>query len=210
MNDFDDTTFDRFARRFARIEQLVPEPPARVFRPMTRVQPGTAGLLRPAILLGAVLLLGGALVFASVGLQPGPTPTPSPAVTPSPRVTVPPDSAPPEVVLDAYLSALVAGDCDTAAQFVGSSVYNWGGDAFCGGITRVVAFKILGEPHRLGLNMVVLSTALTTTGTTRGLPPGEAAFGFVLQQQSSGAWRVVEGYGGGPLSPSMPPTPPPT
>jgi hypothetical protein len=207
MNEFDDATFARFAARFARIEQLVPQPPVRAFPPMTRVQPNLVGLLRPAILLGAVLLLGGMLVFAAGGLPPGPTPTPSPMVTPSPRVTIPPDSAAPEVVLDAYLSTLVAGDCDTAGKFVGSPVYNWGGDAFCGGITRVTGFRVLGEPGRLGLNMLAFSVALTTTGTSHGLPPGPAAFGFVLQQQSSGAWRVVEGYGGGPLSPSMLPTP---
>ena len=150
------------------------------------------------------------LVFAAAGLPPGPTPTPSPEATPSPRVTVPPDSVPPEVVLDAYLSALVAGDCDTAGQFVGSVVYNWGGDAFCGGITRVTGFRVLGEPGRLGFNMLAFSVALTTTGTTRGLPPGEVGSGVVLQQQSSGAWRVVQAYPGGPLSPSMLPTSPPT
>jgi hypothetical protein len=208
MNEFDDTTFARFARRFAHIEQLVPEPPTRVFPPMTRVQPNLARLLRPAILLGAVLLLGGAFVFAAGGLQPGPTPTPSPTVAPSPRVTIPPDSAPREVVLDAYLSALVAGDCDTAGQFVGSPVYDWGGDAFCGGVTHVVGFRILGDSTWLAMNQVMVETALTTTGFTTGmqLPAGDYSFFFDLQQQSSGAWRVVQAHPGAPLFPFALPT----
>ena len=205
MNNLDDVTFGRFARRFAQIERFVPAPPARAFPPTAGVQPRVSMLKRSAVLLGALLLLGGALVFASFGLQPTPPPTSAP------RVTVPPDSAAPDVVLSAYLSALQARDCDAAEQFVGSFVYRWN-DALCGEFTYITGFKIIGLPQVLQPNSIRQNTVLTITGG--GIyPPGDTSFGFELQQQTGGAWRIIEALPGPPLPPNTPlpfPTPRPT
>ena len=56
MNDFDDTTFARFARRFERIEQLVPDPVTPAFASAARRNLGGAVTLRTVFLIGATLL----------------------------------------------------------------------------------------------------------------------------------------------------------
>jgi hypothetical protein len=202
MNDFDDVTFARFVRRFAEIEHLVQGPPARTFPPMTHRRVGAAALKRTAILIGTVLLLGAALVFAAVGLQPSPTPTPSPA----PRVTVPPDSAAPDVVLAAYLSALQARDCEAAEEFVGSVVYRWN-DTFCGEWTYITDFRITSDPRWWGINERAIDTVLTIIDPPTGRPAGQFSVTFQLQQQTSGAWRMIDAHPLGPVLPQLTPTP---
>jgi hypothetical protein len=189
MNDFDDVTFARFARRFAEIEQLVHGPPTRTFPPLTDLGPRVSALRRSIVLLGALLLLGGALVFASFGLQPLPTPTP----TPTPALTLPPDSAEPEVVLGAYLGALSAGQCDVAEQYIDSPIYRWS-DILCGGAVRITEFSIVGEPRFFGTNRLDMDALLTTNGRSVGMSADQGQFTFELQQRSSGAWRIVEAH----------------
>lgn len=193
MNDLDDVTFARFVRRFAEIEHLVQGPPARTFPPMVHVRAGAAVLGRTAILIGAVLVLGAALVFAAVGLQPSPNPTPTSTPTLSPRVTIPPDSAAPDVVLGAYLSALAARDCDTAEQFIDSPIYRWS-DILCGGAVSITEFSLVGEPSRSGYNRASMDALLTTDGRSSGMSADQGRFTFELQQRASGAWRIVEAH----------------
>jgi hypothetical protein len=200
MNDFDDVTFSRFARRFSDIEHVVPGPPARTFPPVMQVRTRAAVLQRTAILIGAVLLLGAALVFAAVGLPPSPTPTPSA------RVTVPPDSAAPDVVLSAYLSALQARDCDAAEEFVGSVVYRWN-DTFCGEWTYITDFRITSDPRWWGINERAVDTVLTIIDPPTGRPAGQFSVLFQMQQQTSGAWRIIDAHPGGPVLPQLTPTP---
>jgi len=204
MNDFDDVTFSRFARRFAGIEHIVQGPPARAFAPMTHERAGAPALRRMAILIGAMLLLGAALGFAAIGFQP--TPTPSPTPTSAPRVTIPPDSAAPDVVLGGYLSALVARDCDTAEQFIDSPIYRWS-DMLCGGAVNITDFRLIGEPQREGYNRARLDALLTTDGRSIGLPADQGRFTFDLQQRTSGAWRIIDAY---PWPITLFPTRPPT
>jgi hypothetical protein len=204
MNDFDDVTFARFARRFAEIEHVVPGPPERTFPSMMQVRTRAAALRRTGILIGAVLLLGAALGLAAIGFQPSPTPTPSP--TPAARVTIPPDSAAPDLVLGAYLSALVARDCDTAEQFIDSPIYRWS-DMLCGGAVTITDFSLIGEPRREGYNKARLDALLTTDGRSIGLPADQGRFTFDLQQRTSGAWRIIDAY---PWPITLFPTRPPT
>lgn len=206
MNDLDGVTFAAFARRFSRIEQRVPDEARAAFTPLAyRHRHGAFGRL--AIAIGVVLVLGAALAIFSLGSWPAPITSPSPTAS-RPAVTLPPDSAAPDIVLAAYLSALQARDCDAAEQFVGSFVYRWN-DALCGDWTHITAFRITGVPHVIAPNRINQGTVLTITGG--GIyPPGDIECWFELQQATSGAWRIIQALPGGPLPPNTPlpwPTP---
>jgi len=200
MNDLDDTTFPRFAERFARIERHVPEPPPH------EVQAAVGGrglrLLAPAagpVSVVILILLAAAVGLSVIGSQPSPLPSPA-------AVTIPPDSAPPAVVLDAYLRALQAGDCGTASQLTMPLVLGKNYVDPCG-VTGVTAFSVAGDPYVVSPVEVGFLVTLTITGTADGLPAGVITWFYTLQEQPSGAWRVVGG-GTGKMSPSMLPTPP--
>lgn len=146
-----------------------------------------------------VILLAAAGGLALIGSRPSPSPA---------AVTIPPDSAPPEVVLDAYLRALQAGDCRTASQLTNPLVLNKEYVDLCA-VTRVTAFSILGDPAVVDPYTVRLRASITITGTANGILPGEIAETFFVQQQPSGAWRIIEGYLAVPPSMLPPfPTPP--
>lgn len=114
----------------------------------------------------------------------------------APAVTLPPDSASPEVVLDTYLRALVAGDCDTGRKLGADGFGQWSGD-LCGQ-TQVKAYGIFGAPAQPSTNEVVFATTLTTTGTSDGtVRSGQITWFFSLDRQPNGSWRLVGG-GSGP------------
>ena len=131
MNDLDKTTFERFARRFASIERLVPNPP---------VPPaGTVATIRPygrpiAALVGVAILLVATLGLAVIGSQPSPSPTPA-------ALAMPPDSAGPDVVLDAFLRAAVTGDCATSHALKATLLAEKSFFDLCG-LTDVTAFTV--------------------------------------------------------------------
>jgi hypothetical protein len=193
MNELDDATFARFAKRFSRIEQQVPEPPPRNLSSAM----GSRGL-RPLSLFASLVAVV-ILLVAAVGL----------AVIRSPAaVAIPPDSAPPEVVLDAYLRALQAGDCDTAGKLTIPRLFGPSMVDLCG-VTGVPAFSVLGDPVVVDPDTVRMRVSLAITGTNHGLAAGEITFTYFLQQQPTGAWRIVDG--GPHIPPSMLPLPtPPT
>jgi hypothetical protein len=113
-----------------------------------------------------------------------------------PAVQLPPDSAAPAVVLDAYLRALVAGDCNTGRQLATES-FGKGSGELCGN-ARVSAYRIDGEPARPSADEVVFSTTLTTAGSDDGsIEPGEIIWFYSLDRQPNGSWRIVGG-GTGP------------
>jgi hypothetical protein len=113
-----------------------------------------------------------------------------------PAVQLPPDSATPAVVLDAYLHALVAGDCNTGRQLATGS-FGKGSGELCGD-AHVTAYRIDGEPARPSADEVVFSTSLITDGSNDGsIQPGEIIWFYSLDRQSNGAWRIVGG-GSGP------------
>lgn len=181
MNDLDDTTFARFAERFARIERQVPEPPRRAFAPVMSRRSGPATVARRAVLLGVVIILAALFALVAIGSRP------------SPRPTIPPDSAPPAVVLDAYLRALQAGDCGTASRLTMPLVLDKGFIDLCG-VTRVTAFSVVGGSVVVDPYTVRLTANLTITGTANGgISAGEITGTYFLQQQPTGAWRIING-----------------
>jgi len=111
-------------------------------------------------------------------------------------VVLPPDSASPQVVLDTYLRALVAGDCDTGRKLAADG-FEQGHGNLCGQ-TQVQAYGILGAPAQPSTNEVVFATSLITTGTGDStVPSGRVTWFFSLDRQPNGPWRIVGG-GSGP------------
>ena len=111
-------------------------------------------------------------------------------------VAVPDDSAGPEVVLDAYLRALVAGDCETG-RALATATFREGNGELCGAVD-VTAFRVDGGPLRPSPDEAVFSTTLTTTGSDDGsIKPGETIRFYSLGRQPNGSWRIVGG-GSGP------------
>jgi hypothetical protein len=112
-----------------------------------------------------------------------------------PAVAVPPDSAP-EVVLDTYLRALVAGDCSTG-RTLATATFQRGNGELCGS-TGVTAYRIEARPARPSADEVVFYTHLKTTGSDDGsIEPGEIGWFYSLDRQPTGAWRIAGG-GTGP------------
>jgi hypothetical protein len=112
-----------------------------------------------------------------------------------PSVTVPPDSAPPGVVLDAYLRALVAGDC-AAGRALTNTTFRVGNGDLCGQ-TKVTAYRIHDDPAIPGPE-AVFATTLTTTGTSDGsVLAGDMMWFYALNRTESTAWRIAGG-GTGP------------
>ena len=115
----------------------------------------------------------------------------------APAVSLPTDSASPEVVLDTYLRALVAGDCSTASKLGVGAFKDRGSGNLCGD-TRVSAYGLLGDPARPSSGEQVFATTLTTTGSADGtVPAGEITWFFTLRYQPDGSWRITGG-GSGP------------
>jgi cellulase/cellobiase CelA1 len=120
----------------------------------------------------------------------------SPAAPVPSAATLPPPTAAPEVVLDAYLRALVAGDCDTGRKLA-TATFAKGNGELCGD-THVSAYQINPVPARPNAGEVVFSTTVTTTGTADGsILPGAMTWFYSLDQQPDGSWRLVGG-GSGP------------
>jgi hypothetical protein len=111
-------------------------------------------------------------------------------------VLLPPASAGPEVVLDAYLRLLVAGDCETGRQLA-AATFTKGNGELCGA-ARVRAYAIEVPPARPSADEVVFGTRLTTTGTADGsVPAGEIIWFYDLRREPGGPWRIAGG-GSGP------------
>jgi hypothetical protein len=110
------------------------------------------------------------------------------------RATPPPDSASADVVLDAYLAALVAGDCD-AGRTLATSTFTKGNGDLCGAV-HVSAYTPPIGPAGTAEELV-FSTTLTTSGDDVSVPSGENIWFYALKRQPSGAWRLTGG-GSGP------------
>ena len=120
----------------------------------------------------------------------------SPAMPVPSAAPLPPPAAAPEVVLDAYLRALVAGDCDTGRKLA-TATFRYGSGELCGE-THVSAYQVNPVPARPSSSYVVFSTTVTTTGTADGsILAGGLTWFYSLEQQPDGSWRLVGG-GSGP------------
>ena len=120
----------------------------------------------------------------------------SPATPVTSAASLPPASAAPEVVLDAYLRALVAGDCETGRKLA-TATFVKGNVELCGD-TQVSAYRIQPEPARPSADETVFATTLTTSGTADGtVQAGDRTWFYSLDRQHDGSWRIVGG-GSGP------------
>jgi hypothetical protein len=99
----------------------------------------------------------------------------------------------PGKVLDAYLRALVKGDCTTAHKMEASSLA--GNGAVCGQVT-VKSYTAVGVPQTWGNGEAIFSTELLTEGGEPWLPARHLVF-YTLVRQADGAWRLT-GAGSGP------------
>ena len=112
-------------------------------------------------------------------------------------VALPPASASPQVVLDTYLRALVAGDCSIGRELWSEGAATGVRGDLCGE-TQVSAYGIGGEPAQPTANELVFVTTLTTTGTRDGsVRAGQITWFFTLRREANGVWRIW-GEGSGP------------
>jgi hypothetical protein len=106
-------------------------------------------------------------------------------------LAIPPDGAPPDVVLQAYLEAVRAGNCATARHFVIAATFRTGTGELCGAL-RLHAWRLTGQPLTPSPTEMLLGMTLTTDGTPDGsIPAGDFLWTYDLVRQSSGAWRIV-------------------
>ena len=107
--------------------------------------------------------------------------------------SLPPDSAAPDLVLVAYLGALVAGDCQTA-RALSTPVAR-------GGVScdrpRLTSFSNPGEGARPTDGEIVYAIEITTAGGDISLPDGEHPWFYDVLRGPNGVWRV-NGGGSGP------------
>jgi hypothetical protein len=109
----------------------------------------------------------------------------------------PPTSAGPDVVLRAYLDALVHGDCSAGKVLGTANFVQRGGGELCGA-TQVKSYAIGGGAPSPFSDEVVYATTLETTGSGDGsVPPGTITWFYDLKRQADGSWRLVGG-GSGP------------
>lgn len=109
----------------------------------------------------------------------------------TPSFSVPPDSAAPSVVLDAYLRALLAGDCG-AGKALGTGTFRPSNGDLCGD-TQVTAFQVMGDPATPSDGEVVFGTKLTTSGSRDGTVPPATSPGstsFNARRAEPGVSRV--------------------
>ncbi|HXI81313.1 MAG TPA: hypothetical protein VNM34_10910 [Verrucomicrobiae bacterium] len=108
----------------------------------------------------------------------------------------PPDSSRPATVLDAYLHALLSGDC-AAGHALGTETFRKGNGELCGE-TTVISARVNGDPATPSSDEVVFASTLITTGTADGsVPAGEITWFYALGRQPDGSWRLTGG-GSGP------------
>jgi len=109
----------------------------------------------------------------------------------------PPASAGPDAVLNAYLDALVRGDCSAGKALGSVHFIQVGGGELCGS-TKVKSYRIDGGAPSPFTDEVVYATTLVTSGTDDGsVQPGILTWFYDLKRQPDGAWRLVGG-GSGP------------
>ncbi len=108
-----------------------------------------------------------------------------------PAPPLPPTTAPPEQVLDRYLSALVAHDCATAHSLATGTFVKGNGE-LCGVVTVSAYTPPQLAPRRIDTE-AVFSSQLSITGGDESLPDGQRLWCWVLDQQPDNAWRLTAG-----------------
>jgi hypothetical protein len=130
-------------------------------------------------------------VIACLAAACGPSPQDAPGGSPAVGIEIPPDLAPPEVVLHAYLEAVRAGDCVTAGRFVVPATFRKGTGELCGAV-QLRSYRNAGTPLTPSATEIIFGMTLTTGGSADGsIPAGDFLWSYDLIRQASGAWRIV-------------------
>lgn len=138
---------------------------------------------------------GGLLVLALLTVAATASCSAAPAAPAASSFSLPPASAGADVVLDAYLRALVVGDCPDGRKLTTATFVKGNGE-LCGD-THVSDYKINPEPAGDSTEKV-FATTLTTSGTSDGsVGAGTMTWFYDLVQQPDGSWRIAGG-GSGP------------
>jgi len=106
-----------------------------------------------------------------------------------------PEQSPPDLVLNTYLDALEAGDCERARSLA-MPTFVVGNGELCGALD-VLAFSPLTGPATPRDGEVIFSTTLTTRGDGVSIEDGDTLWFYQLIRQPGGAWRLTGG-GTGP------------
>ena len=96
---------------------------------------------------------------------------------------MPPADASPDVVLDAYLRAQKAGDCDTARSL---QIASQAGPNLCGHITAWTPPRVANTLS----GSIEFSTTITMVGSEQPFHDGDFGWNYSLRQQADGSWRV--------------------
>jgi hypothetical protein len=102
---------------------------------------------------------------------------------------------PPEQVLNTYLAALQADDCERTRSLITPSFVAGNGD-LCG-MLDVLAVGPLSEPATPQDGELLFSTTLTTSGDGVSIEAGDTLWFYTLVRQPDGSWRIAGG-GTGP------------
>jgi len=104
---------------------------------------------------------------------------------------IPPQSAPPEAVLAAYLTALMAGDCETG-RALATSTFVVGDGELCGTL-RVTSATVDGDPVKDSDRSVLVFVTLVVSGGGAAMPDGAHDWTYMLERLANGAWRLSGG-----------------
>jgi hypothetical protein len=130
-------------------------------------------------------------VLASFAAACGPSPEDAPGGSSAVGIEIPPDLAPPDVVLRAYLEAVRAGDCATARRFVVPATFRKGTGELCGAV-QLHSYRNAGNALTPSATEIIFGMTLTTGGSADGsIPAGDFLWSYDLVRQASGAWRIV-------------------
>jgi hypothetical protein len=111
------------------------------------------------------------------------------------NIDVPPDSATPEQVVRAYVTALNAHDCGTARDLTVPEEWSYS-DGWCDDVASLENFDIVGSvsptPDRVESVGVTFDLDWRFLHGDGSMPEGRTAWGYELQRTSADApWRIV-------------------
>jgi hypothetical protein len=130
-------------------------------------------------------------VLASFAAACGPSPEAAPGGSSAVGIEIPPDLAPPDVVLRAYLEAVRAGDCATARRFVVPATFRKGTGELCGAV-QLRSYRNAGNALTPSATEIIFGMTLTAGGSADGsIPAGDFLWSYDLVRQAGGAWRIV-------------------
>lgn len=194
MNDLEDRLTSHFAER-ARGIQVSPGARAALQKRIQHRRTQSSWRL-PALVAAAVVIIAATAVTIGVLSPESDPPAVAPSQTTEQSITLPTVDASPADVLDAYLAAFKANDCDTAAELT-TATFTKGNGELCGVVT-IGSYTSATGPAATGNEMIYSITLQVTTGSKDGtVPSGAVLWFYTLHHQPNGSWRLTGG-GSGP------------